>query len=174
MRLYLVQHGEAVPEAVDPARPLTAGGQADVARIAAFLAAAGVRAARVMHSGKRRAEQTAEVLAAALAPATAPAARTGLNPNDPTDGVAHEAAAWSEDVMLVGHLPLMARLASRLVAGREDAGVATFRPGSVLCLERADQQRWTIAWMVRPELLPDSERSSAARPGRSAAAATGR
>jgi phosphohistidine phosphatase len=158
MRLYVVQHGEAVPEEVDPARPLSLGGQGDVARMAAFLAAAGTRAARVMHSGKRRAEQTAEMLAAAVAPATAPSARAGLNPNDPTDGVAHEAAAWSEDVMLVGHLPFMARLASRLVAGREDAGVAAFQPGSVLCLERTDQQRWTIAWMVRPELLPDRGR----------------
>ena len=158
MRLYLVQHGEAVPEEVDPARPLSPTGRADVAQIAAFLAAAGVRPARVMHSGKLRAEQTALILAAAVAPANAPTARAGLNPNDPTDGVAHEAAAWDHDVMLVGHLPFMARLASRLVAGREDAAVAAFQPGSVVCLERTDQRRWAIAWMVRPELLPDRAR----------------
>jgi phosphohistidine phosphatase len=104
----------------------------------------------VWHSGKRRAEQTAEVLAAALAPGM-PVARAGLDPKDPADRVAQEAAAWEDDVMLVGHLPFMARLAGRLVAGGEDAGVA-FTPGSVLCLER-DQHRWTIAWMLRPELL---------------------
>ena len=39
MRLLLVQHGEAVPEQVEPARPLSARGAADVARIAEFLAA---------------------------------------------------------------------------------------------------------------------------------------
>jgi phosphohistidine phosphatase len=155
MRLYLVQHGEAVPEDVDPARTLTASGRADIAGIAGFLAPAGVRVERVMHSGKLRAEQTAAILAAALAPKLTPEARAGLNPNDSTDGVAREAGAWDQDVMLVGHLPFMARLASRLVAGREDAGVVAFRPGSVLCLERADQQPWTIAWMVRPELLPN-------------------
>jgi phosphohistidine phosphatase len=104
----------------------------------------------VWHSGKRRAEQTAEVLAAALAPGM-PVARAGLDPKDPADGVAQEAAAWEDDVMLVGHLPFMARLAGRLVAGGEDAGVA-FTPGSVLCLE-CDQHRWTIAWMLRPVLL---------------------
>jgi phosphohistidine phosphatase len=160
MQLYLVQHGEAVPEEVDPVRPLSASGQGDVARVAAFLAAAGVRPERVMHSGKRRAEQTAEILAAAVAPDTVPAARADLNPNDPTDGMAREAAAWHHAVMLVGHLPFMGRLASRLVAGREDAGVAEFQPGSVVCLDRTDQQRWTIAWMVRPELLPHRARSA--------------
>jgi phosphohistidine phosphatase len=114
---------------------------------------------RVVHSGKRRAEQTADTLAAALAPGRLPAARAGLDPNDPTHGVAREAAAWDDDVMLVGHLPFMAGLASRLVVGREDAGVVAFQPGSVLCLERMDQ-RWTIAWMTRPELVAATGRAS--------------
>jgi phosphohistidine phosphatase len=153
VRLYLVQHGEAVPEDVDPTRPLAERGRADVRQVAAFLAEAGVRTDRVWHSGKRRAEQTAAILAAALAPDRTPVARAGLDPKDPTDGVAQEAAAWEDDVMLVGHLPFMARLASRLLAGRADAGVVAFEPGSVLCLERTEQQRWTIAWMLRPALL---------------------
>jgi phosphohistidine phosphatase len=151
--LYLVQHGEAVPEDVDPARPLCDGGRADVGRIAAFLAQDGVRPERIWHSGKRRAEQTAELLAAALAPGRGCEARAGLNPNDPIAAVAGEAAAWDRDVMLVGHLPFMARLAGRLAAGSDDAGVVAFQPGSVLCLERTKEQRWTIAWMIRPELL---------------------
>jgi phosphohistidine phosphatase len=154
MRLYLVQHGEAVPEEVDPARPLSPSGQADVARIAAFLATGAVRVGRIMHSGKRRAEQTAEILGAALG--SAPEACAGLNPTDPTDSVAREAAAWDRDVMLVSHLPFMAKLASRLVAGHEDAGVVAFQPGTVVCLERGEQQHWTIAWMIRPELVGGS------------------
>jgi phosphohistidine phosphatase len=153
MRLYLVQHGEAVPEEIDPARSLNDGGRADVRRMAAFLAQGGVRPDRIWHSGKRRAEQTAEILAQALAPASPPEVRAGLNPKDPTDGIHRALEAWDQDVMLVGHLPFMARLASRLVAGRDGAGVVAFQPGSVLCLEHADEQRWTIAWMLRPELL---------------------
>jgi phosphohistidine phosphatase len=155
MRLYLVQHGEAVPEDVDPARPLSPSGHADVARMASFLAAAGVRVGRIMHSGKRRAEQTAVLLSAALEPGTTPVVRPGLSPKDPTDEVAQAVTAWDQDAMLVGHLPFMAKLVSRLVAGREDAGVAAFHPGSVVCLERTEQQRWVIAWMVRPDVLPN-------------------
>ena len=153
MRLYLVQHGEAVPEDVDPARPLRPSGQADVARLATFLAAVRVRVGRIMHSGKLRAEQTAEILGAALG--RAPEARAGLNPKDPTDSVAREAGEWNQDTMLVGHLPFMARLTARLVAGREDLDLAVFQPGSVVCLERTDEQRWAIVWMIRQELVPN-------------------
>lgn len=150
MRLYLVQHGEAVPEDVDPTRPLSAGGRSDVECMAAFLARGGIRAEEVWHSGKRRADQTAAILGAAVAPDRPPAARAGLNPNDTTEGPAREVATWKQDVMLVGHLPFMGKLASRLVAGRDDAGVVAFRPGTVLCLERTDQERWTVVWMAMP------------------------
>jgi phosphohistidine phosphatase len=162
MRLYLVQHGEAVPEEVDPARPLSEVGRSDVAHMARFLAAGGMCIGQVLHSGKARAEQTAVLLAAALAPGHTPAARSGLNPKDPTDGIARAVAAWDEDAMLVGHLPFMAKLASRLVAGRDDAGVVAFQPGTVVCLERGDQHHWSIAWMIRPELLVAGRTGSAA------------
>lgn len=151
MRLYLVQHGEAVAEDVDPTRPLSAAGRSDVERMAAFLARGGIREMDVWHSGKPRAEQTATILAAALSPKRAPEARSGLNPNDRTEGIVDEVATRDRDVMLVGHLPYMAKLANRLVVGREDAGVVAFRPGSVLCLGRTDQRRWTIVWMATPE-----------------------
>jgi phosphohistidine phosphatase len=114
-----------------------------------------------MHSGKRRAEQTAEILAAALGGTLE--ARAGLGPNDPTAAIAREAGTWEDDVMLVGHLPFMAKLASRLTADHEDAGMAAFRPGAVVCLERSDQQRWAIAWMIRSELVPSSPTISRSR-----------
>ena len=39
MRLFLVQHGNALPEDVDPERGLSERGKQDVANVAAFLAA---------------------------------------------------------------------------------------------------------------------------------------
>ena len=155
MRLYLVQHGEAESEEVDPARPLSETGRSDVAKVARFLAAGGLQVNQVLHSGKLRAEQTAALLAAALAPGRMAVARAGLHPKDPTDDIARAVAVWDQDAMLVGHLPFMARLVSRLVAGRDDAGVVGLEPGTIVCLERSDRQRWTIAWMVRPELVPN-------------------
>ena len=153
MRLYLAQHGDAVPEQVDPQRPLSAAGRREVEAIGRLLASAGVRSTRVVHSGKLRAEQTAELLAMACAPDHGMEASAGLSPNDPVKPVARTIASWPMDTMLVGHLPFMARLAGRLVTGDEHAEVVAFVPGTVLCLEPAAGDRWTVAWMVRPELV---------------------
>ena len=154
MRLYLVQHGDAIPEQVDPERPLSAEGRRDVEAMARLLASAGTRAVRVAHSGKLRAQQTAEVLAAALAPAAVLEIMTGLNPNDAVEPVARRVAGWTSDTILVGHLPFMGRLVARLVAGHERGLVAAFVPGSVACLEQGEADRWAITWMVTPGLAP--------------------
>lgn len=153
MRLFLVQHGDAVSKAADPDRPLSDGGRQDVERLAAFLAGRTIGAARVLHSGKTRARQTAEILASAVAPGVHIEAAPGLDPNDPTAPMAEAASRWAEDTLVVGHLPFMDRLVARLVGGRETGGVAGFHPGSLVCLERADGGAWAIAWMIRPELL---------------------
>jgi len=153
MRVYLVQHGDAVAKEVDPERPLSDRGRDDVQRVTGLLSSAGLGVARIAHSGKLRAEQTANLLALTLGGGKATETRDGLGPNDPSAPVADALAAEPQDVMLVGHLPFMARLATRLVTGAEDPAMVAFTPGSVVCLEQADDGRFAIAWMVRPELI---------------------
>ena len=149
MRLYLVQHGDALPEQVDPERPLSAEGRRDV-EVARLLASAGTRAVRVAHSGKLRAQQTAEVLAAAALPQSGD--HDGSQPQ--RSGRARGAGrGLTSDTILVGHLPFMGRLVARLVAGHE-RGPDAFVPGSVVCLEQAEAGGWAITWMVIPELAP--------------------
>ena len=153
MRVYLVQHGEAVPADENPDRPLSDKGRTDVQRVASFLARS-VRVGRIIHSPKMRARDTAVLLAQALGPGgLVEEAASGLAPNDSVEVAADLIAGWPEDTMMVGHLPFMDRLASRLVAGSEEANVAAFQPGTVVCLESADGGGWALAWMVRPELL---------------------
>ena len=156
MRLYLVQHGDAVPEQLDPERPLSAAGRREVEAVARLLASKGTSATRVAHSGKLRARQTAELLATALAPGMVPEIVTGLNPNDPVEPLARRISEWTFDVMLVGHLPFMGKLVARLVAGDERKPVAAFVPGTVVCLEPGEAGHWAITWMVRPELASPS------------------
>jgi phosphohistidine phosphatase len=157
MRVYLVQHGDAVPERLDPERPLSAVGRREVHAVARLLADTGVRPAHVVHSGKLRAQQTAELLATAVAPGRVPEAIAGLSPKDSVEPMVRRIADWTSDVMLVGHLPFMGKLVARLVAGDEGKPVAAFVPGTVVCLERDEANHWTIVWMVRPALaaLPD-------------------
>ena len=153
MKLYLVRHGEALAKDVDPDQSLSEAGRVNVERLAAFLDRRGVRAERILHSGKVRARQTAEILAEAMADAGACVARDGLAPNDPTAPVADEFTGLQEDTVLVGHLPFMGDLAARLVVGSEDVVVAAFRPATMVCLEHAVGGGWHVAWMLRPDML---------------------
>lgn len=152
MRLYFVQHGEALPKDIDPERTLSTAGRADVERLAAFLASRGLKISRVLQSGKARARQTSEILAAKLAPHVTPDETSGLNPLDDPEPLARRIATWEDDVLLVGHLPFLAKLVSRLVTGSDDTALVVFQPGSMVCLERVED-RWTVVWMLRPELL---------------------
>jgi phosphohistidine phosphatase len=152
MHLYLVQHADALAEDIDPARPLSARGRADVERVATLLSTCLPPLARILHSGKTRAQQTAEILARRIAPSVAVAQAEGMNPLDDAEAFARRIGAAADDLMLVGHLPFMARLASWLLASGPGADVVAFQPGTVLCLE-GDAGAWRVAWMLRPELL---------------------
>lgn len=153
MKLYLVRHGEPLRPDVDPERHLSEAGHRQVERLAAFLSRRGVRVARVVHSGKPRAAQTAGALAAAVAPDTAPEAREGLSPNDPVEPLASEIAAWREDSLIAGHLPHLARLANLLTSGRNLPSGFDFEPAAAACLERGDDGAWSLVWFVGPSLF---------------------
>ncbi len=153
MRLYLVQHGNAKPKEEDPDRPLTEQGVDDVTRVADELTKdGGLSAERVFHSGKTRARETAEILAPACHGDPVPEATDGLDPMDDPGVWADRLSGTEDDVMLVGHLPYMERLAARLVVGDPDAEVVRFRQGGVLCLERDDDGGWAVRWFLTPEL----------------------
>ena len=152
MKLYLVQHGDALAKEIDPERPLSERGRGDVQRTASFLDQAGVRVTHVLHSGKKRAEETAELLAASVGGAR-PEKIPGIDPLDPTPEFAQTVNAWTADTMVVGHLPFMGKLVSYLVSGDETATTVTFRPGAVVCLERSEDGPWSIVWMICPELI---------------------
>jgi len=155
MRIYLVQHGAAVPKDEDPARPLSKSGREDVKRVASFLGRSRISVARVIHSGKRRALESALLLAEVIGRGSVvEEAAQGLDPDDPTDRLAQAIDGWTEDTLVVGHLPFMGRMVARLIAGNEDSPVVRYTPGTVVCLERGGNGGgWTIVWVMRPELL---------------------
>jgi phosphohistidine phosphatase len=153
MKLYLVQHGTALTGEVDPARPLSESGYQDVQAMADFLKGAGIRVERVWHSGKLRAEQTAHLLAKAVLPRGKIEQVGGIGPNDDMAGFVSDADVWEQDILVVGHLPFLSRLVARLITGDPEHQVVGFVPGSVVCLERCDIDRWILLWMIRPDLL---------------------
>jgi phosphohistidine phosphatase len=153
MKIYLVQHGEAVTKEVDPERPLTEQGKSDVQRIARALKDAGVEVKRVIHSGKLRAQQTAEILAIEIAPKLQLETNDLIKPNDNPVAFDLQIDSWNTDTMVVGHLPFLAKLVSHLVTGDDIQTLVAYQPGSVVCLELIEKDNWQINWMLRPELL---------------------
>ena len=152
MNLYLVRHGEAKPMTEDPACPLTDRGAQLVGRIAAWGARAQLTVQEIRHSGKKRAEQTADLFAEQLKPAGGVKAVTGMNPMDDVLPVADATDLEEEDVMLVGHLPFLSRLASQLVLRSQSRPLFLFPNAVVVSLSRQEGQ-WIINWVVVPELI---------------------
>lgn len=156
MEIYLVRHGEAESELVEPTQPLRERGRADVTRAARHVARIKVSAAEIRHSTKLRAKQTAEILAAHLNPVHGLLEADYLEPGaDP--GKAQAAVETATDpLMLVGHLPHLARLASLLLVGDPSREVVRFQPGAVARLERTERG-WVLGWMLTPEIAdPDA------------------
>jgi len=155
MLLYLVQHGVAKPGSEDPDRPLTAGGRDEVERVARAAAAVEARPACILHSGKTRARETAEILAMHLKPDHGVHAAEGMAPKDPPERIVERIDAADAPLMLVGHLPHLARLAGLLVAGPPECEPVAFRNAGVVCLERRDgAARFALRWLLTPELVP--------------------
>jgi len=153
MRLYLIQHGEATPEDVNPSRPLTPKGSQEVNKIASFLAQMDLGPISIRHSGKLRARQTAEIISASLGPGYQVQQSENLSPNDPVRNLIEEIKRMTADLMIVGHLPFLGKLVSTLLTGSESTSPVAFRQGGVVCLQRKEDQTWQVVWMVIPDIL---------------------
>lgn len=150
--VYLVRHGEAKSKDEDPERPLTEHGRGAVERMAIWSAAAGFQVDRMLHSGKLRAEQTAELLAGYLRPAPRVQSASGLGPNDDVQPVAESLQQQDGSIMLVGHLPFLERLASFLLIGDADRSLVDFEAGALVALTQQGRH-WTIRCVIQPHLL---------------------
>ena len=143
MRAYLVRHGEAKSEDVDPERHLTDRGGQDVRRVATeAVADLDVRPARIFHSGKARARQTAEIWAGLVGADVAEG--NDLAPNDDPSAWAQRLDGERGDVMIVGHLPHLERLVGLLVTGDADRAVVGFPAGGLVVVDRGDDG-WLVA-----------------------------
>jgi phosphohistidine phosphatase len=143
-----VRHGTAAPGADDRARPLTPDGRREVEATAAALAARGIEIAEIHHSGLVRARETAEILGASLAPSRGVHATTGLLPEDDPAIAAAELELAAEPLVVVGHLPHLARLTAALL-GAAFTGPTQFSPAAAVALHRGPGG-WTLEGVIAP------------------------
>ncbi len=152
MKLYLLRHGEPQPKEKDPDRRLTPRGQLDITSIGRFLEQNGLFIPEIWHSEKHRVRETAEIIAPAVGTERL-LPRTGLAPLDPVEPIRAEMIGREEDLMLVGHLPFLGRLAGQLLGCSPENPIFRFETGEIICLERNDAGTWQLLFAICPRLL---------------------
>jgi phosphohistidine phosphatase len=145
---YLVRHGTAAAGSDDRARPLTPAGRAEIETTARILVARGAEVGEIRHSGLARAGETAAILARALAPSRGVHASTGLAPEDDPAIAAAELELADTPLLLVGHLPHLARLTATLVGGVAVERIR-FAPGTAVALRRRPDG-WALDGVMAP------------------------
>jgi phosphohistidine phosphatase len=153
MYLYLVQHAEAKREEEDPTRNLTEKGRRELESVAHHLKRLQVQVRQIFHSGKTRAQSTAQVLARHLQPPAGVSEAPGLAPLDDPEVWAARIAEMDEDILLVGHLPHLARLAALLLTGDTEKNIINFRMGGAVRLRRMEGGHWVVDWLIVPEII---------------------
>jgi len=151
MRVYLVQHAEAMSEEENPDRPLNDLGRQHTRWVAGAAAELGIEVQQIRHSGKTRAKETAEILGEALNPQGGVTEVRGLSPLDDVEPMGDELAGGSQPIMLVGHLPFMERMAGYLLTGDAQEPVIDFTNAGIVCLEQ-HEERWQALWILTPEI----------------------
>jgi phosphohistidine phosphatase len=140
MQLYLMQHGQAVPETENPERPLSREGVAQVQASAAAMKRLGIALDLIVCSPKKRSHQSAalvaegvnypysDILESDLAKPTAPAVDTLLFLRKNRE---------SKSVLIAGHLPSLANIASLLLGGKTPVRLC-FENGGLCRIDTAD------------------------------------
>ncbi len=153
MRLYIVQHGDALPKDIDPDRRLSDRGRADIQRLSEWLSSHNVRIAQILHSGKTRAKETAELLRPLLESPSQIFEVQGLENNDSPEAFLHQLRDAEKDTLVAGHIPFVARTVSQALTGAPDRQLVEFVPGSVAGIERGAGASWRLFIFARPEYL---------------------
>jgi len=152
MKLYLVQHAKAASKEEDPEQGLTEEGRSEIERTAGFIKPLNLQVEYLWHSGKKRAEQTAQILADAVNAKTL-AVHEGLEPNDDVKAIEKDLISSEGDIMIVGHMPFLSKLASLLLTSLESARMIRFKNSGIVCLNYSDEHQWQFDWTVTPQII---------------------
>lgn len=146
--LYLIRHGAAGEARIDRERGLTESGRREVEALAEGLEQRGVRVERILHSGYRRARETAEILA--RLGSTSPRQSPSLTPDDDPDVLIAELADLGGSTLVVSHLPFLPHLCEELLEDLTE--LPRFGTASAVRLDPVKESRghgeWRVAWQI--------------------------
>lgn len=154
MELYLMQHGSCLSKEIDPEMPLSPVGRDQIRRSAAAARMLGLGFDRIVASPKLRARQTAQAVAEAVGyPVEDIVVGEAVKAmSEPARSLDFLRSLHAEDVLVCGHLPNLALLASYILCGDMSLSIAV-ENGGLTCIElpvdpaRAPLLRWHLSPM---------------------------
>jgi phosphohistidine phosphatase len=148
--IYLIRHADAVSDEVDPARPLSAKGREQVAKVCAILRKrSGFKPREIWHTPLDRSRETAELLVEGLQLSAPLVLTPGLTPDDDPSKMAAILETEAGDIAIVGHEPHLGVLSSLMIHGPERAGAYIHFPKAGVLALSPDGRRWRPEWIVK-------------------------
>jgi len=140
MEIYLMQHGQAVPESENPEQPLSREGVEQIRTAAAAMKRLGIALDLLVCSPKRRAHQSAALVAEGVNYPYSDILESELflpsaSPQDALDFLCRFSGERS--LLVAGHLPSLARIAALLLGGTESVRLR-FENGGLCRLDTAE------------------------------------
>jgi len=153
MKLYILRHGDSVNANSDDERILTEKGIMETEKVGIFLSHKNITVDTIYHSVKKRAYQTASIISKYITSINGLKEENGLKPNDNFLIWVDKVNKINNDIMIVGHLPFLNYFVSYLL-GFQNTKVVDIPASGLICLERNEENKMQIAWMIIPDLIP--------------------
>jgi phosphohistidine phosphatase len=157
MEIYLMQHGPSFSKDVDPDESLTPAGEAQIVTAGRGLKRMGLRVDVIVSSTKKRAWQTARIVAERLGFEPEKIFQTDLlkpmaAPEESIRFLTQYGAA--EAILVAGHLPSLAEIASLLLTEGSKATIQFERGGiGRIDVDSLPTHRGRLRWYLTPEHL---------------------
>lgn len=151
MNIYIVQHGKAMPEDIDKARPLNNEGIDETDKMAYFIRKnIVIQVSTIYSSPKERAVQTAKIFDRYLAPANGIIEADWLLPDSDPAEFMKKMKDFDNDIMAISHKPLIPRVLSKFLCNKIEFDLLHVVYSSVTCISDIDG-KFKIEWCLRPD-----------------------
>ena len=153
MEIYLMQHGQALPKDQDPEEGLSEEGEAEIRLTARAFKVFHVDFDAILSSPKKRSKQTAAIVAEEIGFPTENIQETEkVKAKTPAEETVRALADLSgrKRVLVAGHLPSVAAVASYLLTEGSKANIA-FENGGCCCIEvdELPTHSGRLQWLVK-------------------------
>ena len=157
MEIYLMQHGSALPKEQDPDEGLSPGGEARIHASGKALKKMGISFDVILSSPKKRSKQTASIVAKEVEFPPEKIMETekvkAMTPPEETIKALAEYAG-NQRILIAGHLPSVAEVASFLLTEGSKATIEFERGGCCrIDVEDLPTHSGHLRWYLTPEQL---------------------